>query len=62
MIGFDHFLLIYYNERRGAEAPAHNKRFKQGYRPSDGANAAAPLRRVDGVSPLGAAAVAHWES
>ena len=37
------------------------KRFKLGYLPSDGADGAAPLRRVDGVRPLSEDAVAHWE-
>jgi hypothetical protein len=37
------------------------KRFKQGYLPSDGTDGGAPTRRVDGVRPLSAKAVAHWE-
>ena len=46
---------------REAAGAAALKRFKQGYLPSDGAGGAAPMRRVDGVRPVSAAAVAHWE-
>ena len=46
--------------RTAAGVSAH-QRTKQGYLPSDGADDAAPLCRVDGVRPVRAAvAVAHW--
>jgi ribonuclease HI len=37
-------------------------RFKQGFLPSDGRDGAALQRRVHGVRPLSAQAVAHWDS
>ena len=37
-------------------------RFKQGFLPSDGLDGSALMRRVHGVRPLSAQAVAHWDS
>jgi hypothetical protein len=50
--------------RAGREAAGGTAlgRFKQGYLPSDGLDVTALQRRVDGVRPLTAQAVAHWDS